>query len=1046
MRKFPLFFAIVSMTVCAAFAAWNGSTASPSTITEEGMQYYSIRTPEELAWVAAQVKGGKTTINAKLANNLVFGSSTSAYATTDWTPIGDTTYNFNGVLDGAGYTIYGLSMNSASMGGLVGAVGNSGVVKNLTIRKSKFLIKEDNATNDAGSIAAINKGKISNCISYADSVKGAFAGGLVGRNIGVIEGSRSYVAKVKSGSYAGGIAAANSGSILKSANYGSVYASGTPVSSTSEFTQSQGETVTDPITGETYTDGHATTTFKMARYAGGIAASNSGIIDQCENYGGLGIATNLSSLTEMPSAIPVSEEDVPEPAQRIYENYYYYHYYRYGGIAASNSGTVKNVRNFGQCENKESVSSTENRASGFIFRYSGYFYAGIVLVNSGNVSNGFSASNKMEYGIGYTASSGSFNTVFYDKSILPDTVPAFAENSATLTHTEGLATSALKKLEMAWYLNTSYGTTTNSGAWCYDAGYPRFANANCKATYRVTFSDGGVNKGTYYTNKNGALEGMTTWPKGSVKTDGTVFVGWYNSKGEKVTQKTVITADQTLTAKYENTASAKLTAFFYSDSTLLYTATAAYGSNPTNIYAGSTPTRAKDVAYTYTWAGTWSPSGALTTDETTYRAVFDAVLNKYTVTFLYNGAEYDKQQVEYGKAAAKPTDPAVPSNKVFVGWDKDIGRIEGNLTTSAIVVDECFVTFKYLDETLKVDRIGCGYGATAPAVPQMRTRKLFGGWDKDFSKVTKDITVNVVEWDECIAYFTVYHDTVKTESVACGTAPTAPGLPEDDENFHYDRWGWTPDHRINRDTEIPAILEPYHFVYLYDENCMLNAVEKTAKHWYMTPTETIFSSVVTYWYLDPDATIRAAWGGTSVELNDRVTMLYARVGNDYGGSSYYKLSDGCLTYKEYLYDTDTTNQQVENKAYARILEELEKINALADANANEASSSSSTANSSSSSVNSGYSSNSVDNFGWSSSATWMGVSEMANIPSFTMEVSGRSLLLGGLRSAKNYEIFDMQGHLILSGRAAAANISLQIPRAGTYLVRVGSATRKIAVR
>lgn len=1046
MRKFPLFFAIVSMTVCAAFAAWNGSTASPSTITEEGVQYYSIRTPEELAWVAAQVKGGKTTINAKLANNLVFGSSTSAYATTDWTPIGDTTYNFNGVLDGAGYTIYGLSMNSAAMGGLMGAVGNSGVVKNLTIRKSKFLIKEDNATNDAGSIAAINKGKISNCISYADSVKGAFAGGLVGRNIGVIEGSRSYVAKVKSGSYAGGIAAANSGSILKSANYGSVYASGTPVSSTSEFTQSQGETVTDPITGETYTDGHATTTFKMARYAGGIAASNSGIIDQCENYGGLGIATNLSSLTEMPSAMPVSEEDVPEPAQRIYENYYYYHYYRYGGIAASNSGTVKNVRNFGQCENKESVSSTENRASGFIFRYYGYFYAGVVFGNSGNVSNGFSASNKMEYGIGYTASSGSFNTVFYDKSVLPDTVPAFAENSATLTHAEGLATSALKKLEMAWYLNTSYGTTTNSGAWCYDAGYPRFANANCKATYRVTFSDGGVNKGTYYTNKNGALEGMTTWPKGSVKTDGTVFVGWYNSKGEKVTQKTVVTADQTLTAKYENTASAKLTAFFYSDSTLLYTATAAYGSNPTNIYAGSTPTRAKDVAYTYTWAGTWSPSGALTTDETTYRAVFDAVLNKYTVTFLYSGAEYDKQQVEYGKAATKPTDPEVPSNKVFVGWDKDFSRIEGNLTTSAIVADECFVTFKYLDETLKVDRIGCGYGATAPAVPQMRTRKLFGGWDKDFSKVTEDMTVNAVEWDECIAYFTVYHDTVKTESVACGTAPTAPELPKDDEDFHYAGWGWTPDHRISRDTEIPAIMEMFYKVLLFNENCFNYSTILTTEHWYKTPKETDLFSTVTYWYLDPDATIQGAFRESSVELNDRVTMLYARVGNDYGGSSYYKLSDGCQIYKEYLYDTDTTNQQVENKAYARIFEELEKINALADANANETSSSSSTVNSSSSSVNSGYSSNSVDNFGWSSSSAWMGVPEMANSPSFTMEVSGRNLLLGGLRSATNYEVFDMQGHLILSGRAAAANISLQIPRAGTYLVRVGSATRKIAVR
>ena len=87
---------------------WTGkaSDTAPETKTENGVTWYLIKTPEELAWFAAKVNGGETTINARIMVNLVL-NSTEAPKANRWGGIGKYSAQFGGILDGNGKTISG---------------------------------------------------------------------------------------------------------------------------------------------------------------------------------------------------------------------------------------------------------------------------------------------------------------------------------------------------------------------------------------------------------------------------------------------------------------------------------------------------------------------------------------------------------------------------------------------------------------------------------------------------------------------------------------------------------------------------------------------------------------------------------------------------------------------------------------------------------------------------------------------------------------------------------------------------------------------------
>ena len=124
------FFAILLALALNAFAAWDGkSTLEPSKTSIEGRQYYTIGSPEELAWFAGKVNLGDTAISAVLTADIDLNSKA-------WTPIGkDSTCEFDGIFDGDGHSVSGISVSNRMYAGLFGIL-DVGSVKNLVIESS----------------------------------------------------------------------------------------------------------------------------------------------------------------------------------------------------------------------------------------------------------------------------------------------------------------------------------------------------------------------------------------------------------------------------------------------------------------------------------------------------------------------------------------------------------------------------------------------------------------------------------------------------------------------------------------------------------------------------------------------------------------------------------------------------------------------------------------------------------------------------------------------------------------------------------------------
>ena len=67
-------------------------------------------------------------------------------------------------------------------------------------------------------------------------------------------------------------------------------------------------------------------------------------------------------------------------------------------------------------------------------------------------------------------------------------------------------------------------------------------------------------------------------------------------------------------------------------------------------------------------------------------------------------------------------------------------------------------------------------------------------------------------------------------------------------------------------------------------------------------------------------------------------------------------------------------------------------------------------------------------------------------PKFAAVANGRSLQITGAKVGANVSLFDLQGRVIYNGRADAANFSMSVPQAGSFLLRIGSQQKLVNVR
>lgn len=155
-------------------------------------------------------------------------------------------------------------------------------------------------------------------------------------------------------------------------------------------------------------------------------------------------------------------------------------------------------------------------------------------------------------------------------------------------------------------------------------------------------------------------------------------------------------------------------------------------------------------------------------------------INKYTVTFM-DGEKVlaTFTNVPHGDTVTAPEVPE-KDGKTFSKWDKDFSKVTSDLTINAVYdVDTFTVTFKDGEKVLETQTVEYEAAATAPDTARLSPPEgmHFAKWDKDFSKVTESIEVSAVyELNEYTVIFKNEETVISIQPVKHGFAATAPNV------------------------------------------------------------------------------------------------------------------------------------------------------------------------------------------------------------------------------------------------------------------------------
>lgn len=185
-------------------------------------------------------------------------------------------------------------------------------------------------------------------------------------------------------------------------------------------------------------------------------------------------------------------------------------------------------------------------------------------------------------------------------------------------------------------------------------------------------------------------------------------------------------------------------------------------------------------------------------------------INKYTVTFM-DGEKVLAAftNVPHGETVTAPEVPK-KDGKTFSKWDKDFSKVTSDLTINAVYdVDTFTVTFKDGEKVLETQTVEYEAAATAPDTTRLSPPEgmHFAKWDKDFSKVTEDIEVSAVyEINFYTVIFKNGETTLKIEKVKHGDSATPPNNPPDTPTAKFVGWDESFDN-VTSDLIVNAKLE-----------------------------------------------------------------------------------------------------------------------------------------------------------------------------------------------------------------------------------------------
>ena len=189
-------------------------------------------------------------------------------------------------------------------------------------------------------------------------------------------------------------------------------------------------------------------------------------------------------------------------------------------------------------------------------------------------------------------------------------------------------------------------------------------------------------------------------------------------------------------------------------------------------------------------------------------------INSYTVTFMDGKNVLKTEKVQHGSAATAPEVPE-QDGKTFKEWDKGFSNVTSDLTINAVYdVDTFTVTFKDGDTVLSTQTVEYGKSATAPTVTPA-PGKEHTGWDVAFDHVQKDLVVNATFKDIMYTVKFVADGITRYETkVKYGEKVDAPNAPEV-KGKTFERWDGTAEY-VTENVTITAIykLNPYTITFV----------------------------------------------------------------------------------------------------------------------------------------------------------------------------------------------------------------------------------------
>ena len=262
------------------------------------------------------------------------------------------------------------------------------------------------------------------------------------------------------------------------------------------------------------------------------------------------------------------------------------------------------------------------------------------------------------------------------------------------------------------------------------------------------------------------------------------FAGWDK-------ELSAVTKEVTYTAVFTATLRSYTVSFRNEDGSLLQEVQVEYGKTP--AYTGEIPAKAKDVQYSYTFAG-WDREFATVTGNAAYTATYTKELNKYTVTFKNdNGSILQQSAFDYGTMPVYSGETPVKAataqaTYTFAGWSPALTPVSGDTVYTAIYTSEIkgyTVKFQNEDGSLLL-QTKVPHGETPVYTGEIptkaRTAKFsyeFAGWDQELAPVSGNMIYTATFTPILNKYTVTFCDedgTVLQESeVAYGEVPSYTG-------------------------------------------------------------------------------------------------------------------------------------------------------------------------------------------------------------------------------------------------------------------------------